>query len=134
MRGIVGAMSAVRPLLGRAILIGSLLACAACDTDFSPHWQEQIDELMDAGARPEPPPEDAAQPDAALPAPGPDAGAQTSGFDCMVRFRCDQADPGCPPLCLVLSMAIDQCAPGEECRSSGYTPVPCRLCKSEPIR
>lgn len=127
-------MSPALPRLERVVLFASLLACAACDTDFSPGWQEQIDELMDAGARPEPPPEDAGQPDSAMPLPpGPDAGTAMP-FECMVKFLCDRNDPGCRPLCLVLSMQIDQCTPGEECRSGGYTPVPCQLCMSVPIK
>ena len=112
-----------------------MLACAACETDFSPHWQEQLDALMDAGARPGPPLEDAGQPDSAMPAPpGPDAALPQGTLDCVRKYRCDQADPGCLPLCLVSSLQLDGCMPGEECRAADFSPVRCEHCRPEPIK
>lgn len=128
-------MSPARTLLERAVLLGSLIACPACDADFSPHWQEQLEQLMDAGAQPAPPsPDEAGSPDAGTPAPpGSDAAAPQMLFDCWREYRCDRSDPGCPPLCLVPSTVLDRCRPGD-CRADGFSPVRCEYCVPEPVK
>lgn len=137
--------SVVRAELAPAALLGLLLACAGCDTDFSPGWEPQAEdpERPDAGQLPSPPPsepgsppptDDAGQLDAEIPElPDTDAAAvRIPKFTCDTIQRCGQS--GCQPLCLAPSMEVERCTPAEPCKAFGFSPVPCELCMVPPIK
>ena len=121
---------AVRRRFVQAAWLGCL-AAAGCETDFSPHWEEQLAAMKDAAAPPEPPQIEAgseAGVDAAISQPPvPDAGTVQPRFNCRIVRRCDSRDLNCPPLCLASSIEIDNCVPGN-CNADGFSPVPCDLC------
>jgi hypothetical protein len=124
---------AVRHKLEQAALLGWLLACAGCDTDFSPEGYEQP---IEAGAPPSPS-DDAGSRDGDTPEL-PVSDAETPSLPkfttCRAHWLCDQADPSCAPVCLASSMEIDGCLPGEECKAYGFSPVPCAMCLQPPIK